>query len=154
MNITWTPCIFAQWLHMHFESWGNFQNESLPIFNIDLKFWYHAKVRTRDFTLFKEHHCHLSCRCSMFTDWRRPVCVWINSLFSIRDLFLNRTSDTCKIQPSRLDRILWSYRWWKVVPSQIFPNIIIRNFENVQVFEDSQILLASSGGFIGCFLAA
>ena len=44
---------------------------------------------------------------------------------------------------------LWSHRWWKVVPSQNFLNIIIRNPEIVQVFEDSQILLASSSGFLG-----
>jgi len=36
-----------------------------------------------------------------------------------------------------------------VVPSENFLNIIIRNSEIVQVFEDSQILLASSSGFLG-----
>jgi len=36
-----------------------------------------------------------------------------------------------------------------VVPPQKFVNIIIRNSENVQVFEDSQTLLASSGDLLG-----
>jgi len=35
-----------------------------------------------------------------------------------------------------------------VIPSQNFLNIIIRNSEIVQVFEDSQILLASSSGLL------
>jgi len=77
------------------------------------------------------------------------VCVKIYNLFWILDLFPNRTSDTCKIQSSRFDRILWSQRWWKVVSPQKFVNIVIRNSENVQVFEDLQTLLASSGGLLG-----
>jgi len=36
-----------------------------------------------------------------------------------------------------------------VVPPQKFFNILIRNSENVQVFEDLQTLLASSGGLLG-----
>jgi len=77
------------------------------------------------------------------------VCVPTYNLFSILDLFPNRTSDTCKIQLSRLDRILWSHRWWKVVLSQKFVNILIRNSEYLQVFEDSQILLTSLSGLLG-----
>ena len=78
-----------------------------------------------------------------------PICVWIYSLLSILDLFSNRTSDTCQIQSSRLDRILWSHRWWKVVPSQKFVNIIIRNSNRLQVYQVSQILLVSSSGSMG-----
>ena len=36
-----------------------------------------------------------------------------------------------------------------MVPPQKFVNIIIRNSENVQVLEDLQTLLASSGGLLG-----
>ena len=68
---------------------------------------------------------------SQIEDW--TVRVYIYDLFTIFDLFPNRSSDTCKIQSSRLDRILWSHRWWKVVPSQKFVNIIIRNWINLSV---------------------
>ena len=36
-----------------------------------------------------------------------------------------------------------------MVPSQNFLNVIIRNSEIVQMFEDLQILLASSSGVLG-----
>ena len=64
-------------------------------------------------------------RCSELARWRMNVCVWTCNSLSILDLFPNRTSDRCTIQSSRLDRILWSHRWWKVVSSQKFVNIII-----------------------------
>jgi len=75
--------------------------------------------------------------------------VYIFNLFPILDLFPNRTSGTCKIQLSRLNRILWSHRWWKVVPSQKFVSIIIRNSRTIQLYHVSQILLASSSGLMG-----
>ena len=75
--------------------------------------------------------------------------MWIYNLFPIFDLFPNRTSDTCKIQSSRLNRIVWSHRWWKVVPSQKFVNIIIRNSRNIQLYQVLQILLAMSSGWMG-----
>jgi len=80
---------------------------------------------------------------SRIEDW--PVRVYIYNLFSILDLFPNRTSDTCKIQSLRLDRILWSHRWWKVVLSEKLINIIIRNW-SVSGFA---LLLASSSGLTG-----
>jgi len=36
-----------------------------------------------------------------------------------------------------------------VVPPQKFVNVIIRNSENVQVFDDLQTLLATLGGLLG-----
>ena len=107
-------------------------------------------IRTRDFMCFMEPGYKLRCQCVQYSqDEIVQICVSIYSLLSILDLFSNRTSDTCKIQSSRLDRILWSHRWWKVVPSQKFVNIIIRNSNRFQVYQVSQILLVSSSGSMG-----
>ena len=54
-----------------------------------------------------------------------------------------------KIQSSRLDRILWSHRWWKVVLSQKSANESTRNSRVNQMYQVSQILLASSSGLMG-----
>ena len=51
--------------------------------NAYVHFWHNTHVRTRELTIFMESRCH--------------VCVYIYILFSILDLFPNRTSDTCKI---------------------------------------------------------
>jgi len=75
--------------------------------------------------------------------------VQIYNLFPILDLLPNRTSDTCKIHLSRLNRILWSHTWLKVVPSQKFVNIIIRNSRTIQLHQVSQIPLASSSALMG-----
>jgi len=61
----------------------------------------------------------------------------------------NTSSDTCKIQSSRLDRIFWSHKWCKVVPSQKSVNKSIRNSREIQVYQVSQILLALSSGLMG-----
>jgi len=42
-----------------------------------------------------------------------------------------------------------SHGWWKVVPSQKFVNIIIRNSRNIHLYQVSQILLATSSRLIG-----
>ena len=66
-----------------------------------------------------------------------------------RSKFSPSTGVMTQIQSSRLDRILWSHRRWKVGPSQKFVNIIMRNSVNVQVYQILQILLASSSGLMG-----
>jgi len=135
---------------MRFESSVNFQNASLLTFSISAKKEYPRPGSKQGFHAFQI--ASLPPAPSMFNIYwqiRKYIdCVSIYNLFPILDLFPNRTSDTCKIQSSRLNRILWSHRLWKVVPSQKFVNIIIRNSRNIQLYQVSQILLASSSGLM------
>ena len=48
---------------------------------------------------------------SMFSTYKMRLIQFVcENLLSILDVFSNRFSDTCKIQSSRFDRILWSHR--------------------------------------------
>ena len=126
---------------MRFESWVNFQNALLLTFSIYAK---NSRFPKSIFTT-----CAIDVQYSLAQVMKCFDCVKTYNLFLILDLFPDRTSDTCKILSSRLNRILWSHRWWKVVPSQKFVNVIIRNWRNIQLYQVSQILLASSSGLMG-----
>jgi len=87
---------------------------------------------------------------SMFSTYKMRLIQFVcENLLSILDVFSNRFSDTCKIQSSRFDRILWSHRWWKEVPSPKFVNIVIRDSNRFQVYHVSQIWLVLSSGWMG-----
>jgi len=67
---------------VRFESWVNFQNESISKKNVRYEF--HARNRTRDITALKWRRCHLSYRASTF-QFEHLVYVWIYIIFSILD---------------------------------------------------------------------
>jgi len=91
------------------------------------------QVQTRDLPLLRQRHYHLSYRCSVFTDWKLArSCENLWLIYNPWSIF-EQNFCMCKIQSSRLDRIFWSHRWWKVVPLQKFVNIIIRNWTNSSV---------------------
>ena len=133
---------------MRFESWVNFQNASLLTFSIYAKNSCLWPASNQGLPAFQR--ASLPPAPSMFNPkiYHLFDCVWIYNWFRILDLFPNRTSDICKIQSSRLNRILWSHGWWKVVPSQNCVNTTIRNSINLQLYQVSQILLASSSSVI------
>jgi len=124
--------------HVRFETWNNFQNESNLKKSIVCNILTSQPGSNQGPPAFWT--ASLPSELSMFSihrlRWGPFMCkymTYLYDLFTILDLFQNITSDTCKIQSSRLDRTLWSHTWWKVVPSPKFVNIIIRNWTNASV---------------------
>jgi len=75
-NSTGVLCFhFTKWSHVRFESWDNFQNES--IFKTQGRIPRIAQARTKDLTLFTQGICQLSYRRSMFT-LQFLICLCVN----------------------------------------------------------------------------
>jgi len=138
-NITWVMCIFTQWLHMSFERWVNFQNECLLIFNIYLKFFIPRRGTNHGLHAFQR--ASLPSALSMFNIHRSKnelfVCKYITYFQS---MIYSRTKLLTRV---KFSRHVWTGfcgptgdgKWSHL--KIISLNIIIRNSENVQVFEDS-----------------